>query len=660
MHQQRALKQAGAFLIRSLDRIFGLNRLGLAPLDLLRARAICLLSPLAGLFAFGLCAVQFHSERAGGAIFGGLLGVASWLVPFGLGVILMVIPVGIRVIGAIRLHAILFIGSITAGLIPWPLILYGVYSRNIPMLTGVPVLLTLLISRRAGFIGLLALGVYVLALPILGAEGVIHQIPGVSLTDGFGQAVAVILTAAGLTLTIISVTALYNEAVKAAVEARLDALGLAERDQLTGLCNRRVFTRTLEERIDEANEGGAPVCLTLVDLDHFKAVNDNHGHSAGDQLLVTIARRLRRLAEDYPGCTPARLGGDEFALILSAPETPGGLEAFANRLVAAMRAPVETDHAVIYPTISVGVACCPSDAVGLEDLQWMADVALYASKSAGRDQWHKADDDMRRAVQERESLVAAMRGPDFLSQLEVWYQPQSSLRTGNIRGLEALIRWRHPQFGLLMPDSFIRHMEENGLIGMLTEHVIHKAVEQAAPWLKSGMIDRLAINISGHDLKDLTLVSTVERVIEAHAIAPDMLELEVTESFFLWNLEATFTVLQALGSRGVRVALDDFGTGYSSLSYLRTLPINTIKIDKSFVFDCDTNPNSLAIVQAIIGLARTLSMETVAEGVETDAQHEVLARLGSTRMQGFQLSRPMTASDCALFLDRRVKLARRA
>ncbi|MGF1456437.1 MAG: putative bifunctional diguanylate cyclase/phosphodiesterase [Alphaproteobacteria bacterium] len=620
-------------------------------LTILRARALAVLGPLAGLFALILALFQLRSEVSGaGTAFGGVVGIVSFILPLSISAILLAIPIILRRTRAVGLCAWLGVTALLVALAPWPFILFGIYSRNIVMLGAVPVIATFLVSPRVGGMMMIGVCLMFLALPLLGSIGWVHQPAGVTVFDSLGHGVAAVLTAGGLYILASTITRLYNRTVEETVAARLEALDLAESDQLTGLANRRIFSRVLWERMGAAVKGGSGFALILIDLDRFKSINDTFGHATGDALLAGVARRLTRLCKDYPGCIAARLGGDEFAMICEDTENGAAAERLAARLVEAMRAPVTTDHAVVYPTVSVGLAHCPQDARMVEDLQWMADVALYAAKSEGRNRWRKSDPDMIAAVEERQILVSGMRDASFTDQLEIWYQPQTCLRTGRVVGLEALIRWNHPIFGLLMPASFVRHAEDHDLIGTLTEHVILKALEETAPWFHGGLIDQLAINISGHDLKDGTLLTALRRSLTKWDLPPTMVELEVTESFFLWNLEETFTALQALGGDGIRIALDDFGTGYSSLTYLRTLPINTIKIDKSFVFDCDTNPNSLAIVQAIIGLARSLDMETVAEGVETDGQKDVLARLGTTRMQGFQHSRPMPRTACDAFL----------
>ncbi len=620
-------------------------------LSVLRGRALAVMGPMGGVFGTMMALAQLRVELSGASTaIGGPVGILRIALPLAVAVILFSIPVLLRVTGRVRLCGLICLGAITLALVPWPFVQSGIYSRTVFMLTAMPMAWAFLLSNRAAAVMAILVCTILVSLPVLGNMGVVQQPDGVAFVDSASHCLSALLTTIGLFAVAWTITQLHEHAARESFAARLEAVDLAESDQLTGLANRRIFSRILRERTAKASEDESGVGLILVDLDHFKTINDTYGHTTGDILLTSVAKRLERLCQDYPDSVAARLGGDEFAVICWDDSGGSVVDSLARRLVEAVRAPVMTDHAVLYPTISVGAALLPQDATSVEDLQWIADVALYASKGAGRDQWHRAEPDMIAAVEQRHALVSAMRQPQFTDELEIWYQPQSCMRTGRIVGLEALTRWNHPQFGLLMPTSFIQHAEDNNLIGLLTDHVITKAMEDAAPWFHSGLIDRLAINISGHDLKNNTLVQAVGRGLEHWDLPPSMLELEVTESFFLWNLEATFTVLQALGTRGIRIALDDFGTGYSSLSYLRTLPINTIKIDKSFVFDCDSNPNSLAIVQAIIGLARTLDMETVAEGVETESQKQMLARLGTTRMQGFHHSRPMPADACVAFL----------
>ncbi len=634
-----------------VDRLTGIDPSHADHFLVLRARAIVMMAPVAAAFAFTMGIMQIHGELSGaGTAYRGMTGYLSVITPLAMGLCLLAVPIVLRKTQSTSLCGFVILLIIGVGLAPWPLLLFGIYSRNILILTSVPILFRFLISERSAAVALVVVCAFFAALPVLADYGLIHQPDGVTLFDSIGHAAAAIITTIALHTAFHALIGLYERALREASAARQRALDLAESDQLTGLANRRVFTRHLEQRILEGAGDETLFALLLIDLDHFKSINDSYGHSTGDHLLNTVARRLTRLSTEIPHSIPARLGGDEFALVTGplTDETAG--EAFGERVVSAMRAPIQADHAVLYPTVSVGLAFWPQDGATAKDIMRLADMALYASKGAGRDRWHRADHEMKVAMEERQSLVSAMRGPDFTDQLEIWFQPQADMKTGKPRGLEALIRWRHPELGLLMPDSFICLAEENELIGRLTEHVIKHAIDHAAPWLQAGMIDRLAINVSGDDLQDTNLIGILSEQLRRWDLPPSVIELEVTESILLWNQEATFHVVQQLGHLGVRVALDDFGTGYSSLAYLRTLPINTIKIDKSFVFDCDTNPNSLAIIQAIIGLARMLDMETVAEGVETLGQRDILARLGASRMQGYLLSHPLPVDACINFL----------
>ncbi len=650
-----------------IDRFVGLPPDDTDPFHAFRARALIIFAPAMGLLAIVMGGVQAWGEwTRQSTSFGGLAGLLSIAVPLGLGVILCMVPFILRRTKALRIGAWLTLVCISIGLMPWPFLLFGIYSRNIIMLTVLPVLFSLLISPRVGFFVLISVCGGFAALPVLSSLGRVHMPEGITIFDAQGHAIAAIMTCVSIYILLSTVANLYRTSMTTIMAARREAVDLSEQDQLTCLANRRVYQRYLTQCMHSGMnsdrgqgtckpEGGSAcissaLTLVLIDLDRFKEVNDSHGHYAGDILLQTIARRLQGIADEWESALTARLGGDEFALVVCDNLTSDQLASLGERIVTAMRAPVRLDHGTIYPTVSVGIACAPDDAKDAKDLQWLADIALYASKSAGRDQWHRATNDLKAALEERQSLIRAMRQPEFPGQLEVWYQPQVCARTGRVAGLEALTRWRHPELGLLMPNRFIKHAEENGLIGVLSDRVLKTAIAGAAPWIKAGLVDTLAVNISGQDLKDADIVATIRNSIETHGLPPSAIEVEVTESFFLWDLDGTFTVLQALGQLGVRIALDDFGTGYSSLAYLRSLPINTIKIDKSFVFDCDTNANSLAIVQAIIGLAGTLSMATVAEGIETEAHRTVLDQLGTDRMQGYLFSAPMPHQDCATFL----------
>jgi diguanylate cyclase (GGDEF)-like protein len=391
---------------------------------------------------------------------------------------------------------------------------------------------------------------------------------------------------------------------------------------------------------------GESVAVLCLDLDCFKEVNDTLGHPAGDKLLGAVAERLQHCARASD--TIARLGGDEFAVIRTRVERPEDVLTMAERIVAAINRPFEVDGHAIVVGASVGIAVAPSDGDSADELLKRADMALYAAKAAGRHTYRFFEPDMNARLQARRNLELDLRNALLHGEFELYYQPTVNAVTRQVTGFEALIRWNHPERGLVLPADFVPLCEEIGLINPVGDWVLRQACAEAAGWPEHF---RVAVNLSAMQLKNDGLVHSVAQALAASGLHPSRLELEITESVLLQENEATLVTLHQIRSLGVRIAMDDFGTGYSSLSYLRSFPFHKIKIDRSFVRELGTRADCTAIVRALAGLAASLGMTTTAEGVETEEQLEHLRSQGCDEVQGYLFGRPHPASELAALVS---------
>ena len=435
-------------------------------------------------------------------------------------------------------------------------------------------------------------------------------------------------------------------------------LHMANHDALTRLPNRASLQSRLEQAAASARRAGRELAVLFIDLDRFKNINDTLGHAAGDELLVAVAQRLKAIVRDSD--IVARLGGDEFVVALTDLPAPGASSAavVARKIIEELARSYQVLGHVVHSTPSIGIAVFPDDGADGALLMKNADTAMYHAKSAGRNNSQFFAQAMNDAAVERLALENGLRRALAREEFELHYQPQIDLASNEIVGVEALARWRHPELGLVPPSKFIALAEETGLIVPLGEWVLGEALRQLAEWRRRGMTHlSVSVNISAHQLGVAEFVHTVVRKLTAHGLPASVLKLEITESVAMQRPEQTVALLQNLRRLGVELAIDDFGTGYSSLSYLKQLPLNCLKLDRSFVSDIETDANDAAICAATISLAHNLGLAVVAEGVETAAQLDFLRSLGCDGVQGYFFSRPLPAQQCAAFIESRQTIA---
>ncbi len=425
----------------------------------------------------------------------------------------------------------------------------------------------------------------------------------------------------------------------------------AYHDVLTGLPNRKLFTDRLGQSLHRARRTQSSVAVMFVDLDHFKTINDTLGHTAGDELLLEMSHRLRQCVRDID--TVARIGGDEFTLVLSDLHRPDDAVAIAQKVLETVQSPLSISGIPIEVTASVGIALFPDDGSDPESLLRNADSAMYRAKESGRNNFQLCTDEMKRRANERLSMETRLRRAIYDEELMLLYQPQVNLVTGRVIGAEALVRWRDGG-AIIEPSDFIPVAEESRLILPLGEWVLRTACKQAKEWREQRLEPiRMAVNLSARQFQQHDLVQMVSKVLSDTGIDPAMLELEITETTAMSNGEVTVEVLRALRALGVSISIDDFGTGYSSLGYLKRFPISAVKIDRAFVRDITSDESDAAIVSAVIGIARSLHLRVVAEGVETEDQFAFLQRRHCDEAQGFYFSHPMEASVLTeMMLDR--------
>jgi diguanylate cyclase (GGDEF)-like protein len=466
-----------------------------------------------------------------------------------------------------------------------------------------------------------------------------------ALTGGFVLALApVVVASAQASTVLVPLCVLPTLAVYAGARQAIRHAHRAMHDALTDLPNRVLLGERLDRALSRAEACDGQVGLMILDLDDFKAVNDTMGHAYGDRLLKAVSARLSGALG--PDDLLARLGGDEFAVLLPRVEGPEDGRLVAERLVAAMEDSFELDGIVLDVRASVGIACFPEHAGSADNLLRKADVALYCAKESQHpvevyapNQDHYTVDRLLLAGQLRRGLDAG--------EIVLEYQPKFSLRGGPPTAAEALARWEHPELGRIGPDGFIPLAEQSGLINQLTDIVLAEAIKQVAAWNREGLHLRVSVNVSPRSLVDPALPRRIAHLLATHDVAAHSLQLEITESRPVPSGRTAQQVLEELRTMGVSLAIDDFGTGFSSLVQLQRLPVDEIKIDRSFVANMDNSASDAAIVRSTIDLARNLGLCVTAEGVETEQASKALADMGCELAQGYGLCRPVTADGCA-------------
>ena len=425
---------------------------------------------------------------------------------------------------------------------------------------------------------------------------------------------------------------------------------LAYSDTLTGLPNRALLMHQLRDALARCDREATQLAVLFLDLDRFKPINDTMGHAVGDELLKAVAQRLRNCVRRSD--TVARLGGDEFVVVLAGIRAQREATRAAQEIIERIAEPFVCDRHEIFSSMSIGIATYPADGRDPGTLLKSADMAMYVSKQRGRGNYQFYSHEMNQAARERLELENSLRRALRQQEFSLWYQPQVNLADGRVTGLEALLRWHHPELGIVPPGLFIPTCEEIGLILPLGEWVLRSACHQAKAWVEAGYPPIcIGVNLSVMQFRQNDLVQRVRAILEETAVDPACLELELTESMIMEDAEGTVRTLRQLKDIGLRLAIDDFGTGYSSLSYLSSFPIDRIKIAQRFMADVTGDPRNAAIVETIIAIARSLGIEVIAEGVETAQELEFLRSRGCDDLQGYYFSRPIPSDAVTARLD---------
>ncbi|MGG4442934.1 bifunctional diguanylate cyclase/phosphodiesterase [Brevibacillus fortis] len=417
---------------------------------------------------------------------------------------------------------------------------------------------------------------------------------------------------------------------------------LAYHDALTDLPNRRMYVQQLSKEMMQAKRFQSTLAVLFLDLDRFKDVNDSFGHDVGDMLLIEASKRLQACLK--PGDAVARLGGDEFTIMQNQLQDRSEATALAEQIMNQLQRPFELDGHVFNVSCSIGIALYPQDGDNPEDLLKRADTALYTVKSRGKNGYDFFDPTMEAKSLERILMENEMRKAIEQEQFQIYYQPKIDIVTSAMTGMEALVRWVHPELGIIPPNRFIPIAEETGMILALGEWILKQACKQNKIWHDQGYTLKVSVNLSARQIYQKDLVEMIKDILRETNLSPDWLELEITESIFVKMEEAT-AVLQQIRDIGIQISIDDFGTGYSSFSYIKSLPVDTIKIDASFIRDIHHNQESQAIVKAIVTIAQSLKMNVIAEGIELHDQVAALKENGCDHGQGYLFSKPLPTDD---------------
>jgi diguanylate cyclase (GGDEF)-like protein/PAS domain S-box-containing protein len=416
---------------------------------------------------------------------------------------------------------------------------------------------------------------------------------------------------------------------------------LAHYDALTGLANRTQFVERLKWTLEVAKRNTSQAALMFLDLDRFKLINDTLGHQAGDQLLIEVARRLTESVREID--TVSRLAGDEFTVILTNIKTPEEAGIVAQKILKALNVPVVLEGREVFISTSIGITVYPVDGDSVNQLVKNADTAMYHAKERGRNNFQYFSNSMNQKVLNELEMETNLRQALKNGEFSLNYQPQFNLRTKELIGLEVLLRWKHPVLGFISPAVFIPHAEKSDLIITIGEWVLRTACLRSVAWQNTGLKPvRISVNLSGMQLKQHDLIDKITKILIETKLSSEFLELELTEGVLMDNAEVTIHTLTELKKMGIHLSIDDFGTGYSSLSYLKRFPIDTLKIDQSFVRDITTDIDDNAIASTIIAMAHNLRLKVIAEGVETQEQADVLQEKGCDEVQGYYFSRPLT------------------
>ena len=440
-----------------------------------------------------------------------------------------------------------------------------------------------------------------------------------------------------------------HEDITAKVEAEERIYHLARHDFLTDLPNRYSLTERLEHEAQMAVRHHRPLAVLMLDLDHFKGVNDSFGHTTGDQLLIEVARRLEGSVREVD--LLARLGGDEFAIVQTDLPGPDSAAELAARLIASLAPPFELDQQKVYTGVSIGIAISPPADPDPEELLKQADLALYRAKEDGRNGYRFFLEEMNTEIQRRMALGQELHAALERDELYLEYQPQVDLRSRRLVGVEALLRWRHPERGVVGPLEFVPIAESNGLIVPIGEWVLRQACLQVKSWQRSGLATiPVAVNLSAAQLRSREFVDTVTTVLRETDLEPGLLELELTETALMEATPRVETTIAELSELGIRISLDDFGKGYSSLEYLRRFPLDKLKIDRNFIRDIQTSRRDATILRSVVSLAKQLGLDVIAEGVGPADHLDLLLEEGCGEAQGFYFGRPLPPEGVAQLL----------